>query len=208
MKNFLKDLSLQEKKIFRKINTPSKIQDFLDNLPINFEEGGDTIFSPRTVLERNKAHCLEGALFACAVLSFHGYQNFLLDLQPGPKDDGHAVALFKVNDRWGAISKTNHAVLRFRDPVYLSPRELAMSYFHEYFLDNGKKTLRTYTVFKLNKIKKNWITDGEDLWYIDHALNETKYTTLIQPEEARKLRKASLLERKVGKVIEWKRKKV
>ncbi len=203
MINLFEGLSLEETKIFRKLTTPNKIQDFLDKLPINFEEDGDTLYSPRLVLRNKRAHCLEGALFACAVLSFHGYKNFLLDLQPGPKDDGHAVALFKIKNRWGAISKTNHAVLRFRDPVYLSPRELVMSYFHEYFLDDGRKTLRTYTVFELNKIKKNWIIDGQDLWYIDKALDNAKYTNLFTSRQARNLRKASDVERKAGKLVEW-----
>lgn len=204
----IETLTREEKRILKSLNTPWKVQDFLDDLPINFEENGDTILSPRMVLQRNKAHCLEGALFACAALSFHGYKNYLLDLQPGPKDDGHAVALFKVSGRWGAISKTNHAVLRFRDPVYSSPRELVMSYFHEYFLDNGKKTLRTYTVFDLRRIKKDWITDTEDLWYIDQALNEATYTNLIRPSDASKLRRASLLERKAGELVDWRKKGV
>ena len=145
MKKFFIDLTGEERKLFHRLNNPYKIQDFLDKISINFEEKGDTLFSPRKVILKRKAHCLEGALFACAVLLFHGYETYLLDLQPGPKDDGHAVALFKQRSKWGAISKTNHAVLRFRDPVYESPRELVMSYFHEYFLDSGQKTLRTYT---------------------------------------------------------------
>src|SRR3989338_2168042 len=49
------------------------------------------------------------------------------------------VALYKRGGRFGAISKTNHAVLRFRDPIYRTPRELALSYFHEWFLNEPAK---------------------------------------------------------------------
>jgi len=204
MHKFFGFLSNKEKKIYKKLNTPQKIQDFLETLPINFERKGDTLFSPRTVLMKKTAHCLEGAIFAAAVLLYHGQKAIIMDLQPGPKDDGHAVALYKKGNRWGAISKTNHAVLRFRDPVYLSPRELAMSYFHEYFLDSGIKTLRTYTVLNLKKIKQNWITDTKDLWYIDGALNRAKYISLITNRAARNLRKADSIEIKAGKIIGWK----
>lgn len=204
MAEIFSKLSPDQRKLFKSLNTPEKIQDFLDKLKINFEEHGDTLFSPVTVLEKRKAQCLEGALFACAVLIFHKYETRLLDLQPGPKDDGHAVALFKKNDLWGAISKTNHAVLRYRDPIYKSPREVVMSYFHEYFLDDGRKTLRTYTVFDVRKIKSQWVTTNEDIWMIDEALDRAKYENILPSRRKIKLRKASIIEREAGKLVEWK----
>lgn len=204
MAEIFSKLSPNQRKLFKSLNTPEKIQDFLDKLKINFEEHGDTLFSPVTVLEKRKAQCLEGALFACTVLLFHKYETRLLDLQPGPKDDGHAVALFKRNGLWGAISKTNHAVLRYRDPIYKSPREVVMSYFHEYFLDDGRKTLRTYTVFDVRKIKEQWVTTSEDIWMIDEALDRAKYENILPSRRKIKLRKASLIEREAGKLVEWK----
>ena len=68
---------------------------------------------------------------ACA-LWIHGEPPLLLDLQ-AVHDFDHVVALFRRNGRWGAISKTNGIGLRWRDPVYRSLRELAMSYLHEYY---------------------------------------------------------------------------
>src|SRR5690606_22648808 len=132
-----------ELKIIKKLNTPSKIQDFLNSLEINIEEDGDTSYSPRTVLKKRKAHCVEGAVLAAAILRFHGQKPLILDLETSNDDFDHVIALFNKNGYWGAISKTNHAVLRYREPVYKTIRELVMSYFHEYFLNkNGKKTLR------------------------------------------------------------------
>ncbi len=205
MHSFFEGLTKKEDKIFKKLNTTQKIQDFLESIPINFEEKENTLYSPRNVLVKKKAHCFEGALFGAAVLMYHSKPAILIDLQPELSDEAHTVALYKKHGKWGAISKTNHAVLRFRDPVYKSPRELAMSYFHEYFLDNGVKTLRTYTVFNLDKIKRNWIIDKNNLWYINKALDKSKYINLINSKESSGLRKADLIERETGKVLVWKK---
>jgi hypothetical protein len=146
------NLTKSELKILRKLNTPIKIQDFLDTLPINFEKRGDTQMSPRKVLREKKAHCIEGALLAAAALWIAGEEPLLMDLKAMPHDDDHVVALYKINGLWGAISKTNHATVRFRDPIYRTVRELALSYFHEYFLDKdskkakaGQKVLYSYS---------------------------------------------------------------
>ena len=122
--------------------------------------------SPRMVLKTKKAHCVEGALFAAAVLEFHGHKPLLLDLRSTrkPWDYDHVLTVFKKDGFFGSISKTNHAVLRYREPIYKSVRELAMSFFHEYFLDNGRKTLREYSeLFNLSKLKMNWRTSKKNL---------------------------------------------
>ena len=206
-----KGLTRKECAVFMNLTTPAKIQDFLECLPINFEEKEDTLFSPRRVLKEKSAHCFEGALFACAALLFHGKDAYLLDLKVGtPKDDHHVVALFREKRKrkwyWGAISKTNHAVLRYRDAVYRSPREIALSYFHEYFLDNGEKTLRSYAVFDISRIKNHdWITDEKDIWYMDRVLDKAKHTKIVKRADVACLRKADPIERKAGKLVAWKK---
>src|SRR3989344_3210239 len=124
--------------IFEKLTTPEKIQDFIDILPVNFEPNSDTSRSPLMTLREGRAHCMEGALIAASALWYHGEPPLLLDLKTTKGDDDHVVTLFKRHGRWGAISKTKHAVLRYRDAIYRSVRELVMSYFHEYFLDSGR----------------------------------------------------------------------
>ena len=139
-------LTPAEQAVFKKLDSPNKIQDFLDSLPINFELKGETYMSPRRVLRTKTAHCFEGALVAAAALAYHGKKPLLLDLRTSADDEDHVVTLYRENGYWGAISKTNHPVLRYRDGVYKTPRELVMSYFHEYFMSkNGKKTLREYS---------------------------------------------------------------
>lgn len=196
-------MSLNEKELslFKKLDSPSKIQGFIDSIPFNFEVNGDTLMSPRKVLRENKSHCLEGALLASAILSFHGEKTILLDLKALEPDDSHVVALFKRESGWGALSKTNHAVLRYRDPIYKNPRELAISYFNEYFLDDGTKTLDSFAVFDLSKIKTNWIVDESDLWVIEKSLEEAPHEKIVL--DRKNLRKADPIEREVMSKRVW-----
>ncbi len=197
--------TLAEQKILKKLTLPSKIQDFLETLAINFEARGETCMSPRKVLHTGRAHCMEGALFAAAALEFHGYAPLVMDLRAQRPDYDHVVAVFKMRGCFGAISKTNHAVLRYREPVYKTLRELALSYFHEYFTDNGHKTLREYSILvNLNRFNKlSWRTSKEDLWDIPHTLDAVKHFELVSPGTRKYLRKADEIEIAAGKLVAW-----
>ncbi len=202
-------LTKEELRVLKKLNTPRKIQDFLNKIPINFEEDGkDTCFSPRTVLRKNKAHCIEGAFLAAAALRLNGEKPLVVDMQSTAKDFDHVICVFQRHGKWGAISKTNHAVLRYREPVYDTIRELVMSFFHEYFDDNGKKTLRRYSQpINLEKFDYlNWMTSEEDLWDVSDALDKEKHFSIMSPKQIRGLRKADKTEIEAGKIIEWKKK--
>ena len=200
--------NLKEFAAFKKLSTPAKVQDFLNRLPINFEYTGETLRSPLETLRHREAHCFEGALLAAAIFWYHGAPPLLLDLETAPDDESHVVALFKQNGHWGAVSKTNHAALRFRDPIYKTIRELALSYFNEYFKDNGKKTLRRYSdPINLLRFGSNWLTSEKDLWYIDEALNTTPHSHLINKKMVNQLRLADPIEIKAGKLVEWKKRK-
>ena len=198
------EFNAQEIKVLRRLNTPKKIQDFLSGLEMNFELKGDTLMSPRRVLREGKAHCLEGAFLAAAALWIHGKEPLLLDLQSTNDDLDHVVTLFRDRGRWGALSKTNHAVLRYREPVYRSCGELAMSYFHEYFLNDGRKTMRAYSKpFNLKKFGHAWMTSEEDLWSIGEALDASPHIKITTPAILRAMRKADRVEIEAGKIIEW-----
>lgn len=198
-------LTSKEKKIFQKLSTPPKIQDFLDTLPINFETRGETYMSPRRVLETKTAHCMEGALLAAAALMYHGHKPLLMDFQTGYDDEDHVVALFCQNGYWGALSKTNHAVLRYRDAVYKTPRELALSYFHEYFLWDGRKSMRAYSApFDLSRFNpKKWVVAPEKLDWVVDALDSSKHFPVVPKKNLRSLRPASPIEIKALKLVEW-----
>ncbi len=201
-------LSPAERRILRKLSTPQKIQDYLDAMPNNvLNHNEHTMRSPRRVMRDRKAHCMEGAMFAAAALAYHGRPPILLGLEATAQDYDHIIALFKEDGRWGAISKTNYPVLRWRDPVYTSVRELVMSYFHEYFLDTGKKTLRCYSApFYIQKYDPaRWLTVEEDVDWLAEELGEARHYPTAPPRAIRRLRKASKIEIEATVKREWSR---
>jgi hypothetical protein len=200
-------LTRKELEILNKLDTPAKIQNFLSALKINFEENGDSCMSPRMVLKQGKCHCIEGAILAALALRIHGYKPLIVDMTANDKDFDHVITVFEKNKKWGAISKTNHAVLRYREPVYNSIRELVMSFFHEYFNDQGKKTLRSFSMPVNLSIfdKYNWMTAEEDIWYIPNYLVKTKHLPILDRKQIAGLRKADEIEIKAGKIVEWKK---
>jgi hypothetical protein len=201
-------LTADERDVFARLGSPPKIQDFVDRLPVNFEETGDTILSPRRVLRENRAHCMEGAVFAAACLAYHDQPALLLDFQAAPIDDDHVVTLFRRGRLWGAISKTNHAVLRWRDPVYRTVRELAMSYFHEYLvMPSGKKTLRAMSSrpFDLRRhAPERWVTVEDDLLWLQDELDAAPHVQVVPRAMLSRLRIISPLEQRAMKLVDWK----
>lgn len=148
---------------------------------------------------------MEGAMLAALLLRNCGFAPLVVDLTASKKDFDHVIAVFQTAGRWGAISKTNHAVLRYREPVYASIRELVMSYFHEYFNDDGKKTLRSYSEpVDLSRFdSREWMTSEEEVWYIPEYLARVKHTKILTPSQIARLRKADPIEIKAGKLLEW-----
>jgi len=188
----------------RKLNTPDKVQDFLNGLKFNFEKEGETLRSPILTLRKKEAHCFEGALLGAYILSLHGFSPYVLHLKTTIEDYDHVIAPFKVQGRWGALGKTNHAVLRYREPIYKNIHELVMSYFHEYFLNDGRKTLRQYSaLFNLNTLPKDWMLISSPLWNIDKKLDKIKHYNILPKSHIKKLRKADKIEIKAGKIVEF-----
>jgi hypothetical protein len=190
--------------VLRKLDRPRKVQDFLDRIPTNKERGGETCMSPLIALRRSKAHCMEGALLAALALWMHGHRPFILDLKTSAADVDHLVALFRVDGYWGGITKTNHAVLRYREPIYRDVRELAVSYFHEYIMNDGAKTLRQYSEpFDLRKWHGNWTTADEHLWDLERAIDLSPHHRLVSRKQIAGLRKADSIEIKAGKITQY-----
>lgn len=201
-----KILTRNELKIFNTYTTPSKIQDYINSIPMRHDTNEPIVRSPRVVIEKNEASCIEGAMLAYAMLAYHKHETYLLDLKVDIKntdDCDHVVTLFKIDGHFGAISKTSHAVLRFREPIYQSVREIALSYFHEYFLDDGKKNLRSFSN-KFPLVKKHgmdWITSNEDLYKIACELDNFPHQTILTAKMIRNLRKADEIEIRAANVI-------
>ncbi len=200
-------LTPEEYKTLSHLTTPIKIQDFLDAIPFNFEKKGDTHMSPRRVLREDRAHCIEGALFAATALWIRGEPPLIMNVSArmGKGDVDHVIALYKRGGYFGAISKTNHSTIRFRDPIYRTPRELALSYFHEWFMnETGEKTLECYSKpLDMRRFGTEWITAEKDLWHIADALSVLPHYQLVPKGNLRYVRKADAMELKAGMFIEW-----
>lgn len=196
----------EDLKILSSLNTPQKIQTFLEEMSFNYEKQGETCMSPMRVLKERKAHCIEGAMLACVCLMLQKEKPLIVSLKVTPDDYDHIVTIFKRNGYYGAISKTNHAVLRYRDPVYRSVRELVMTYFHEYFLtSNGEKTLLGYTdPINMRRFGTKWITAEEELWKIAETIFDTPINSVVPKENRRNIREAQPFEQKVASIKEWK----
>lgn len=198
-------LTPAEHRVFARLDTPQKIQTFLDKLPANFSLDGDTAMSPRRLLKARMAQCAEGAVFAAAALTYHGKPAWLMDIQALPSDQDHIVALFQERGLWGAISKTNHAILRWRDPIYRSVRELAMSYAHEYCLPGGKKSMLTYSKpFSLMRYRpQRWVTAEEDFDFLLVDLDSSPHVPVAPKHALKRRRRATKVEMLAQDVLEW-----
>jgi hypothetical protein len=187
-------LSKQEISIFRRLKRPEDIQDFITAMPSNAEPDGDTCYSVRTAIAKNRCHCIEGAFIAACALMLIGRPALLLDFQ-AEGDDDHVCALFRAGGHWGAISKSNSIWLRWRDPIYRTPRELAMSYFHEYVLKDVKSLRRVSRPFNIGTYDPAyWITSESDCWDMAGEIDSSPHFPLITSTQARTLRKRDAFE--------------
>jgi hypothetical protein len=199
-------LSKAEFAVLRRLDSPKKIQAFLYGLKQNFEPDGDTCRSVREVLRTRRAHCIEGAMLAACALWVHGERPLLLDMR-AERDYDHVVAVFRRHGRWGAISKTNGVGLRWRDPVYRSLRELALSYFHEYYNRAHQKTLREYSVpLDLRRLAPQvWVTQGKNAWEVAEALDGLRHFRLFSKRHLKGVVRRDAFERKVGGLLQYRR---
>lgn len=196
-------LTEEEKNTFSKLNTPLKIQQFLEDMDYNLEEEGDTFYSPRLVLKHRKANCIEGAIFAAACLYYNGQPPMLGQLIANhKKDDDHVLALFKFDGLWGAISKTKYPALGFREPIFRNMRELALSYFENYFSYEGEKSLIGYTRPVDLRIfdKKGWVTDEKSVEYIADYLVDLKTVRILSDKAEQRLRPVTTLMKEAGEI--------
>jgi hypothetical protein len=189
MPRALADLTSTELATFRsRLDRPARIQQFLDAIPYNIEADGETFRSPRRVLGDRTANCIEGAVLAAAALRVQGDSPLIMDLT-AVRDEDHVIAVFRRRGLWGAIGTSKFTGLRYREPVYRTLRELAMSYFEQYFNLAGERTLRGYgrpvNLARFDSL--HWMTSGVDLWPIAEHLERIPHISLLTPGVARRL---------------------
>src|SRR5438132_10836037 len=185
MENSTNRFSPAELRKLRSLKDPHGIQRFLDDMPYHLAH---TAWSPRVVLRDNASHCLEGAICAAAALRANGFPPLILDFE-ADHDTDHVVAIYRRNGHWGAIAKSNFTGCRYREPVYRSLRELAMSYFNLYFNLRRERSLRTFSrpVNLARFDHRHWMTTDQPLWFIAEYLFTIHHYRLITPAMVRNL---------------------
>jgi len=189
MARALAELTAAELAVFRRrLDQPAKIQRYLDEIPYNIEAERETFRSPRLVLADRTANCIEGAVLAAAALRVQGEPPLIMDLT-AVRDEDHVIAVFRSRSLWGAIATSKFTGLRYREPVYRTLRELAMSYFEQYFNLAGERTLRGYgrpvNLARFDRLR--WMTSAEALWPIAEHLERIPHIPLLPATAARRL---------------------
>lgn len=174
-----------ELRLLSRLSSPPRIQDWLDRLAYRPE---DRPGSPRRVMEERRANCYDGALFAAAALRRLGHPPLLLDMR-AVRDDDHVLAVFRRHRCYGAVAKSNFNGLRFREPVHRTLRELALSYFDDYFNAHGERTLRSYSgLLDLRRFDRlRWMFDDAPLQYISDRLDALRHHPILTPAMIRGL---------------------
>jgi len=178
-------LTAAEQRALRALKNPAGIQAFLDAVPYSAES---VYRSPRQVLADRKAHCFDGAVLAAAALRALGQPPLLMDLR-AHRDDDHVLCLYRRGPLWGSIAKSNCSGIRFREPIHRTLRELAMTYFEDYFNTEGEKSLRGYsTAVDLTRFDAlGWETDPAAMEAIALALDRARHYPFLPPGMARRL---------------------
>ena len=187
MNNTRSGFTPAELRKLRSLKDPHGIQRFLDDQPYHL---ADTAWSPRRVLRENTSHCFEGATFAAAALRVNGFPPLVIDLE-AVHDTDHVIAVYKQQGHWGAVAKSNYTGCRYREPVYRTLRELAMSYFEVYFNLRRERTLRTFSnpVNLARFDYLDWMTTDQQLWFIAEYLFTIRHFRLLKPRMAKSLHK-------------------
>ena len=175
----------RERAVLARLSSPARVQYFLDSMPYS----ADPFYRcPRAVLRDRKAHCFDGAVFAAAALRGLGFQPLLVDLG-AVRDDDHVLAVYRRHGGWGAVSKSNFAGLRYREPLYRSVRDLVLSYFEVFYNLAREKTLRTYSrpVDLARFDRLDWLTSDEAMETIAQALDRVRHYPLLTAAQVRAL---------------------
>jgi hypothetical protein len=128
-----------ERALIARLDTPSKVQRWLNAVRYNTENNGETQRSFRPVARTKSAHCMEAALFAAVVLEQHGYPPLVMSLESQDWLD-HVIFVYRHESGWGSVARSRDPGLHGRKPRFRSPGALARSYYDGYVDHTGRLT--------------------------------------------------------------------
>lgn len=161
-----------ERRLLRRVRTPTEVQAYLNQLAYNTEPAPDrpTLRTFRSVVARHTAHCLEAALTAAVILEHHGYPPVVMSLESIDQLD-HVVFVYRDGGRWGSIARSRDPGLHGRKPVFRSLRDLALSYFEGYIDRTG--CIRAYGAVDLRVLGSyDWRLSTSNVWKVERLLFE------------------------------------
>lgn len=159
-----------ERRVIAKLNTPNKVQAWLNELPYNRELEGDTMRGFRGVVRTRTAHCLEAVLFAATVLEQHGYPPLMLGFESIDLLD-HVLFIYKGPKGWGSVARSRDPGLHGRKPLFRTPRDLALSYVEGYIDYTGR--IKGYAVVDLRELDPyDWRLGAGNLWKVERLLRD------------------------------------
>jgi hypothetical protein len=172
----------KERALIRRLDTPSKVQRWLNALNYNTEKGGETLRSFRPVARLKTAHCCEAALFAAVVMEQHGYPPLVMSLESQDWLD-HVIFVYRHKTGWGSVARSRDPGLHGRKPRFRSPRALARSYYDGYVDHTGR--LKGFGVANLADALPgyDWRLTRKNAWKVEQMLIDwphRKITTSIR----------------------------
>jgi hypothetical protein len=164
-----RDFTSREWRLVQRLNTPRKVQLWLNEMPYNAEEDGETLRGFRGVVGAGTAHCLEACLAAAVILEQHGYPPIVMSIESQDWLD-HVVFLYREHSGWGAIGRSRDPGLHGRRPVFRSPRDIALSYVEGYVDYTGR--VRGYGVANLGEALPDydWRFAVNNVWKVERLL--------------------------------------
>lgn len=153
------------RRLIHRLRTAQQVQRWLLQFRYN---SNDTMHTIHGVTKRRRAHCLEAALTAAAILEHHGHPPLILDLDSAD-DLAHTVFLFRHQGRFGTVGLSRDVGLNGRKAVYKTVRSLVASYAAPYI--DGKARIISYGVLDLRTLKNDrWRRSTRHVWYVEKAL--------------------------------------
>jgi len=169
--------SRAERALIARLDTPAKVQRWLNRLPYNSEKGGETQHSFRPVVRLGTAHCMEAALFAAVVLEQHGYPPLVMSLESQDWLD-HVIFIYQQDGRWGSVARSRDPGLHGRKPVFRTPRALARSYIDPYVDYTGR--MKGFGVANLASVmgRYDWRFTAKSVWKVEQMLIDLPHKKL------------------------------
>jgi hypothetical protein len=170
-------LTRAERQVIDRLRSPLAVQGWLNALPYNTEQGGETLRSFRGVIRTGTAHCLEAALAAAAIMEQHGYPPLVLSFESIDLLD-HVIFVYRASTGWGSVARSRDPGLHGRRPLFATPRALALSYVESYVDLTGG--IKAYAVVDLRVMGDyDWRLSAKNVWKVEQMLLDWPHRRLV-----------------------------